>query len=220
MSLVVDASVIFAVLAKEPIKPALISLTRGEELFAPHSLPWKIGNAFSAMFKRKVIALTQAITAIAEFSRTVITYADVELRRRTRSTSTPMMPICWSAPSNSAIRYSPWIEACSMQPGVPESKSWRSPTDVNVLGRSRVPQFTAGTSRPRRSRPHPTPRRASLRFGAGINTQVAARRAGHRPASRCAANRRVHPCRPTRTTVKSCGRPFRSIQRMSVNFSR
>ena len=81
MSLVVDASVIIAVLANEPIKPALISLTRGEELFAPRSLPWEIGNAFSAMFKRKVIDLTQAITAIQEFSRIAITYADVELRR-------------------------------------------------------------------------------------------------------------------------------------------
>ncbi len=32
---------------------ALIAMTRGEELFAPRSLPWEIVNAFSAMFKRK-----------------------------------------------------------------------------------------------------------------------------------------------------------------------
>ena len=81
MPLVIDASVVIAVIANEPIKPALIALTRGEELFAPRSLPWEIGNAFSAMFKRKAIELPQALAAIEEFSRIAITYVDVELRR-------------------------------------------------------------------------------------------------------------------------------------------
>ena len=81
MPLVVDASVIIAVIANEPIKPALIALTRGEELFAPRSLSWEIGNAFSAMFKRKAIELPQALAAIEEFSRIPIHYVDIELRR-------------------------------------------------------------------------------------------------------------------------------------------
>ncbi len=81
MPLVVDASVIIAVIANEPIKSALIALTRGEELFAPRSLPWEIGNAFSAMFKRKAIELPHALAAVEEFSRISITYVDIELRR-------------------------------------------------------------------------------------------------------------------------------------------
>lgn len=73
MPLVVDASVLIAVIANEPIKPALITLTRGEELFAPRSLPWEISNVFSAMFKRRVIELPQALAAVKELSRIAIT---------------------------------------------------------------------------------------------------------------------------------------------------
>ena len=81
MPLVIDASVVIAVIANESIKPVLIALTRGEELFAPRSLPWEIGNAFSAMFKRKAIELPQALTAIEEYLRIPIHYVDIELRR-------------------------------------------------------------------------------------------------------------------------------------------
>ena len=81
MPLVVGAPVVIAVIANEPSKPALSALTRGEELFAPRSLPWEIRIAFSAMFKRKAIELPQALAADEEFSRIAITYVDIELRR-------------------------------------------------------------------------------------------------------------------------------------------
>ena len=81
MPIVVDASVVIAVIANESIKPGLIALTHGEELFAPRSLPWEIGNAFSAMFKRKAVGLPQALAAIQEFSRIAITYVEIDLRR-------------------------------------------------------------------------------------------------------------------------------------------
>ena len=60
MNLVVDTSVIIAVIANEPEKPALVARTQGTELFAPRSLHWEIGNAFSAMLKRQRITLEQA----------------------------------------------------------------------------------------------------------------------------------------------------------------
>ena len=81
MPIVVDASVIIAVVANEPIKSVLIALTRGEELFAPRSLPWEIVNAFSAMFKRKAIELPLASVALDEFLRISIRYVDVDLRQ-------------------------------------------------------------------------------------------------------------------------------------------
>ena len=81
MPIVVDASVIIAVIANEPIKSALIALTRGEELFAPRSLPWEIVNAFSAMFKRKAIELPLASAAVDEFLRIPIRYVDIDLQR-------------------------------------------------------------------------------------------------------------------------------------------
>ncbi len=81
MPIVVDASVIIAVIANEPIKSTLIALTRGEELFAPRSLPWEIVNAFSAMFKRKAIELPLASAAVDEFLRISIRFVDIDLQR-------------------------------------------------------------------------------------------------------------------------------------------
>ncbi|MFA6980539.1 MAG: type II toxin-antitoxin system VapC family toxin [Ignavibacteriaceae bacterium] len=60
MSLVVDASIIIAVLTNEKNKSNLIRVTVGEDLLAPSSLHREIGNAFSAMFKRNRITLEQA----------------------------------------------------------------------------------------------------------------------------------------------------------------
>ncbi len=52
MDIVLDTSVIIAVIANEPEKRVLIRLTKGAELIAPQSVHWEIGNAFSAMLKR------------------------------------------------------------------------------------------------------------------------------------------------------------------------
>jgi predicted nucleic acid-binding protein len=52
MEIVVDTSVIVAVLVGEAHRAALIKATRASELLAPPSVHWEVGNAFSAMFKR------------------------------------------------------------------------------------------------------------------------------------------------------------------------
>ncbi len=51
MTLVVDTSVILAVVLNEPSKAALIQLTIGAELLVPASSHGEIDNALSAMFK-------------------------------------------------------------------------------------------------------------------------------------------------------------------------
>jgi len=81
MNVVVDASVIIAVIANEPEKDILIELTKEVELIAPHSVHWEIGNAFSAMLKRKRITLNQAIRAIEEYKKIPIRFLDVELKQ-------------------------------------------------------------------------------------------------------------------------------------------
>jgi len=48
-------------------------------LIAPPSLHWEIGNAFSAMFKRKRISLEQAIAALAAYHQITIQFSEVEL---------------------------------------------------------------------------------------------------------------------------------------------
>lgn len=79
MDVVIDASAIIAVIANEPERDALVELTKGVDLIAPHSIYWEIGNAFSAMLKRKRITLEQILKAIEIYIRIPIMFVDVEL---------------------------------------------------------------------------------------------------------------------------------------------
>lgn len=79
MRLIIDTSVIVAVLTNEPIKKKLIKLTKGAELLAPKSVHWEIGNAFSAMLKRKRIEVSKVMKAIQLYDSIPIKYVDVEL---------------------------------------------------------------------------------------------------------------------------------------------
>ncbi|MBW3636466.1 MAG: type II toxin-antitoxin system VapC family toxin [Armatimonadetes bacterium] len=79
MNLVVDTSVIIAVIANESQKAALITRTQGADLLATRSLPWEIGNAFSAMFKRGRITAPQAKAAIEIYRQIPLTLVDVDL---------------------------------------------------------------------------------------------------------------------------------------------
>ena len=79
MLLVVDTSVILAVVLNEPTKSELIRLTTGAELVAPLSLHWEIGNALSAMLKRKRITLSEALQTLLEFQKIPIRFLDVPL---------------------------------------------------------------------------------------------------------------------------------------------
>jgi len=79
MDIVVDTSVIIAVIANEPEREALVELTTGADLIAPHSVHWEIGNAFSAMLRRERIKVEQAIQAVKLYQRIPIRFVDVEL---------------------------------------------------------------------------------------------------------------------------------------------
>jgi len=79
MDIVVDTSVIIAVIANEPQRGMLIERTRGAGLLAPPSVHWEIGNAFSAMLKRKRVTLAETLKAVEAYRRIPIRYAEVEL---------------------------------------------------------------------------------------------------------------------------------------------
>jgi len=81
VNIVVDTSVIIAVIANEPKKDALVKLTQGAHLIAPYSVHWEIGNTFSAMFKRNRVTLEQALKATQAYSKIPIRFVDVELER-------------------------------------------------------------------------------------------------------------------------------------------
>jgi len=79
MDIVVDTSVIIAVIADEPVKEALVELTTGATLVAPHSVHWEIGNAFSAMLRRRRITVEQAIQAVKLYQQIPIRFVGAEL---------------------------------------------------------------------------------------------------------------------------------------------
>jgi len=79
MEIVLDTSVIIAVIANEPEKAAIVRQTRGVTLVAPRSVHWEIGNAFSAMLKRGRITLEQAQQAIKIYRAIPIRFVEIEL---------------------------------------------------------------------------------------------------------------------------------------------
>jgi predicted nucleic acid-binding protein len=75
----VDTSVIMAVILNEESKPALLEATAHAELLAPPTLPWELGNALSALFKRRRIDLEQAKAALASYGQIALRLADVDV---------------------------------------------------------------------------------------------------------------------------------------------
>jgi len=78
-SILIDTSAIIAVIAGEPEKEKLTELVKGCVLIAPKSVYWEIGNAFSAMLRRKRISLQQAKEALDIFLKIPIRYLDINL---------------------------------------------------------------------------------------------------------------------------------------------
>jgi len=56
--ILVDASIFLAVILEEPERDGIVELFEGKEIVSVGCLPWEVGNAFSAMLKRK--RLTEA----------------------------------------------------------------------------------------------------------------------------------------------------------------
>lgn len=79
MDLTVDTSVVMAVILNEPSKSSLVDVTRGAELLAAPSLPWEVGNALSALFKRRRIDMGQAKAALDSYESIPIRLAEVDL---------------------------------------------------------------------------------------------------------------------------------------------
>ncbi len=79
MDLVIDTSAVIAVIANEPERDAIITQTVGVSLLAPASVHWEVGNAFSAMLKRRRITLSLAQQAIRSYEQMQFRFIDVDL---------------------------------------------------------------------------------------------------------------------------------------------
>ena len=78
MDVVIDTSALIAVIVAEPERNDIIEITTGNTLIGPGSIPWEIGNAFSAMFKQNRITLKEAQKGLAIFQSIPLRYVDAD----------------------------------------------------------------------------------------------------------------------------------------------
>jgi len=81
MEIVIDTSAILAVIGEQREKAELVRLTRGATLVAPPSVHWEVGNALSAMFKRKAIGLDEALALLESYAGIAIRFTDLGLKQ-------------------------------------------------------------------------------------------------------------------------------------------
>jgi predicted nucleic acid-binding protein len=79
MSIVIDASALIAVVANEAQKVSLLNMTAGADLIAPASVHFEIGNAISAMLRRKRIAIHQAAELLGQYQLIPVRFVEVDL---------------------------------------------------------------------------------------------------------------------------------------------
>lgn len=79
MDIVIDTSALIAVIVGEPEKSGIVETTSGHTLIGPGSIPWEIGNAFSAMMKQKRIRVESALRAMALFDAIPLRLVKVDL---------------------------------------------------------------------------------------------------------------------------------------------
>ena len=79
MDVVIDASAILAVIVAEPERDRVVEATTGHSLVGPGSIPWEIGNAFSAMLKQHRLGLEEAKRGLSIFASVPIRYLAVDM---------------------------------------------------------------------------------------------------------------------------------------------
>ena len=79
LRVVIDTSAVTAVLASEPERGAVVRATEGVELVAPASVHWEVGNALSAILKRRRTTSEGIQRALRAYATIPIRFVDVEL---------------------------------------------------------------------------------------------------------------------------------------------
>ncbi len=79
MYITIDTSALISVIGNEASKQKIIEITKGYSLCAPASVHWEIGNAFSAMFKRRKSSIKLAKKALKEYKKIPIKFIDAPL---------------------------------------------------------------------------------------------------------------------------------------------
>jgi predicted nucleic acid-binding protein len=78
MDIIIDTSALIAVIVGEPERNRIVEITAGNALIGPGSIPWEIGNAFSAMFKQNRLTIKEAQKGLAIFQSIAIRYVETD----------------------------------------------------------------------------------------------------------------------------------------------
>ncbi len=81
MYITIDTSALIAVIGNEESKEKIIQKTIDCSLYTPASVHWEIGNAFSAMFKRRKSSIEQAKMALEAYREIPMKFIDVSLEQ-------------------------------------------------------------------------------------------------------------------------------------------
>jgi predicted nucleic acid-binding protein len=81
VEIVIDTSAVLAVIGGLPERAHLVKLTHGATLVAPASLHWEMGNALSAMFKRKAIGSKEALQLLEAYAAIPIRMGEIGLKQ-------------------------------------------------------------------------------------------------------------------------------------------
>ena len=81
MLITIDTSALISVIGNEATKPGIVRLTEGSSLCAPASVHWEIGNAFSAMFKRRQTTVELAKKALAVYQTIPVKFLEYPLEQ-------------------------------------------------------------------------------------------------------------------------------------------
>jgi len=84
MDIVIDTSALIAVIVGEPERIKIIEFTNGNTLIGPGSIPWEIGNAFSAMFKQNRLTLDEAKKGLSIFKKIPLRYMEPDFTNALR----------------------------------------------------------------------------------------------------------------------------------------
>ncbi len=79
MDLVVDTSVVLAVILGEPEREALIAATVDHSLVGPDCIPSEVGNAFSALMKRGRLDLSRSLDGLRAFASVPLRLLPIDL---------------------------------------------------------------------------------------------------------------------------------------------
>ena len=81
MDIISDTNIFLAVVLNEPEKDAIIEMTSNASAISPEILPYEIGNALTAMVKRKKLSHTDALAALGMAQSISVRLVSVDIQK-------------------------------------------------------------------------------------------------------------------------------------------